>query len=85
VDFVKRSCVSAHSARPIAAIDGAVTGREASRGSKAVAPVFARWVSGGELQRGFCGGDGRIGCRDGSAGGAHLRFFSSGTGEAESG
>lgn len=85
VGFVQRGRSIAHTARPVAAIDGVVTGRQVSTGSKVVAPAFARWVSSGELPRGFSGGDRRIGCRDGSAGGAHLRTFSSGNDEAESG
>ncbi|KAG0567978.1 hypothetical protein M758_7G173700 [Ceratodon purpureus] len=79
VEVVKRGCSSA---RPIAAIDGAVAGREISRGVKVVVPAIARWVSSGELLRGFSGG---VGCRDGSTGGVNLRFLSSGNGEAESG
>ena len=85
MEFVKRGCLNAQSARPIAATDAVVACRDISRSSKVVAPLFTRWISSGEPQRGFSDGEKRSGCRDGTAGGPHLRLFSSGNGEAESG
>ena len=40
LEFVRRGCLNAQSARPIAAIDAVVACRDISRSSKVVAPVL---------------------------------------------